>query len=124
MLLNFSNHPLTKWDETQRAAAERQFGNIVDIKFPIIEPTATLDEVKDIADEYARKCQSMLAEAEGNKPHAIHLMGEFTFTYQFVKKLEALNVSCVASTTGRIVTENPDGSKTTIFKFVQFRRYF
>jgi hypothetical protein len=51
-------------------------------------------------------------------------MGEFTFTYQFVKEMEKRNIPCVASTTERIVTDNPDGSKTTVFKFVQFRPYF
>ncbi len=38
--------------------------------------------------------------------------------------LEKLGILCVASTTERIVTDNPDGSKTTVFMFVQFRPYF
>jgi len=50
-------------------------------------------------------------------------MGKFTFTYQFFKEMEKRSIPCVASTTERIVTENPDGSKTTLFKFVQFRPY-
>lgn len=38
--------------------------------------------------------------------------------------LEKRGILCVASTTERIVTENPDGSKTTVFRFIQFRPYF
>lgn len=124
MLLNLSNHPIVKWDQAQRAAAEEQFGLIEDLAFPQINPNASLDEVTLIAQEYAEKCRDIFAKAANDKPHAVHLMGEYTFTFQFVKEMEAQNILCVASTTERIVSENPDGSKTTVFKFVQFRPYF
>jgi len=124
MLINLSNHPLPKWESGQRAAAEEQFGAIEDIAFPQIDPKASLEDVTIIAYEYAEKCRDIFAKPANDKPHAVHLMGEFTFTYLFVKEMERRNVLCVASTTQRIVTDHPDGSKTTVFEFVQFRPYF
>lgn len=124
MLLNLSNHPLAKWESTQRAAAERQFGIIEDMPFPQIAPNASFADVTHIAREYSKKCMAMLAGSANDESNAVHLMGEFTFTYQFLKEMESLGIVCVASTTERIVTENPDGSKNTVFKFVQFRPYF
>ncbi len=126
MLINLSNHPLPKWESGQRAAAEGYFGAIEDIAFPQIGPDASLEDVRLIAKEYAEKCGDMLAKAASHKPHAVHLMGEFTFTYQFLKQMESLGIPCVASTTERIVTEDPEDptKKTTLFRFIQFRPYF
>ena len=50
-------------------------------------------------------------------------MGEMTFTYNLVQKLNSYGHYCVASTTERVAVENPDGSKTVQFEFVQFREY-
>jgi hypothetical protein len=124
MLLNLSNHPSAKWSAEQREAATQQFGSIVDIQFPAIDPATSIDEVKRTANEYAEKCRNIFTNTKDEKTNAVHLMGEYTFTYQFVKQMEALSIQCVASTTERIVTENSVGSKTTVFKFVQFRPYF
>jgi len=144
MLLNLSNHPKAKWDERQLAAAAREFGAVEDMPFPQIDPNASLDDVARIAHEYAEKCEQVLkarsdelnalSDPSGsgtesrttNTPNAIHLMGEFTFTYQFVKEMEKRGILCVASTTERIVTEDTQDptKKTTIFRFVQFRPYF
>jgi hypothetical protein len=125
MLLNLSNHPLAKWSANQRGAAEGFFGTIVDILFPALDPRASLTETEKIVHDYVQLCIAHLTQADDYaKENAIHIMGEFTFTYQFVKEMEKRNIPCVASTTERIVTDNPDGSKTTVFKFVQFRPYF
>jgi hypothetical protein len=124
MLINLSNHPKAKWDQAQLAAAEEQFGRIEDLSFPLIDPNASLAEVTAIARQYAEKCATLLAHQHHREKSAVHIMGEFTFTYQFLKQMESLGILCVASTTERLVTENADGSKTTVFKFVQFRPYF
>lgn len=55
--------------------------------------------------------------------HAIHVMGEMTFVYQFVKLATAAGLRCVASTTERRAVDHPDGSKTSEFRFVRFRDY-
>jgi hypothetical protein len=126
MLINLSNHPLAKWSSEQREEAEQQFGSVVDLQFPPIAPSASLNEVVCITSEYVQKCRSIFANSQTDKPNAIHLMGEFTFTYQFLKQMEALGIHCVASMTERIVTEDPEDptKKTTVFKFLQFRPYF
>lgn len=132
MLINLSDHPAAKWSRTQREAAEQQFGSVEDMPFPVIDPTASLEDVARVAREYADTCEQRLnTAADGgteSRPtsgaHAVHLMGEFTFTYLFVKEMEERDILCIASTTERIVTDNPDGSKTTVFQFVQFRPYF
>jgi len=125
MLLNLSNHPLSKWSPKQRGAAEGLFGAIVDIPFPAIEPMASLEEIEKMVQDYVQLCLTHLEQhndyAEEN---AVHIMGEYTFTYLFVREMEKRGILCVASTTERIVTDNPDGSKTTFFEFVQFRPYF
>ena len=38
MFINLTNHPSATWSEEQLKAA-RQYGEIVDLHFPIIEPT-------------------------------------------------------------------------------------
>ncbi|MBX2990250.1 MAG: CRISPR-associated protein [Bacteroidetes bacterium] len=124
MLLNLSNHPLSKWSHEQREAAEKQFGTVEDIPFPQLDPAASLESIREIVQQYVWKCEERIAENTTTESNAVHLMGEFTFTYLFVKEMEPRGILCVASTTERIVTENPDGSKTTVFKFVQFRPYF
>ena len=52
----------------------------------------------------------------------VHVMGEMTFTYYLVSLLKAKGITCVASTTERIIEEK-DGMKTSLFKFVKFREY-
>jgi hypothetical protein len=124
MLLNLSNHPLSKWTQEQRAAALHQFGAIEDVPFPQLDPAASLNDIQKIVSEFVTTCVQRLEHEP--PPNAIHLMGEFTFTYQFVKEMEQRGILCVASTTERIVTEDPEDptKKTTTFRFVQFRPYF
>lgn len=124
MLLNLSNHPSAKWSAEQRAAAERRFGMISDMPFPELNPGLSLGEITNIANDYAQKCLEMFTKSASGKLNAVHAMGEYTFIYQLLKRLESLGVPCVASTTERITQKNPDGSKTSVFRFVQFRPYF
>lgn len=97
MLLNLSNHPLSKWSDKQRGAAEGLFGTIIDIPFPAIEPTASLDEIEKIVQDYVQLCLTHLNQYdEYTKENVIHIMGEFTFIYLFVKEMERRNILCVA----------------------------
>lgn len=124
MLINLSNHPLNKWSEAQRRAAEGLFGTVVDIPFPTIEPTATLNDVEKTVMDYVQNCILHLKQHTTDKNQAIHIMGEYTFVYLFVKEMEKQKIQCVASTTERMATDNADGTKNTLFQFVQFRPYF
>lgn len=118
MLINLTNHPSTKWSETQTEAAKR-FGEIVDLSFPQVDPKGDETYIANLAEEY---CQKVLELADGT-PIAVHVMGEMTLTFAIVKKLQAANVVCMASTTERIVHVTLEGNKESLFQFVGFRNY-
>lgn len=120
MLLNLSNHPSTNWPAAQRNAAIEQYGDIQDMAFPQISPTADTDEIRQLAEEYEGRIRA-LAVSHGSL--TVHLMGELTFTHMLVNRLHALGIPCVASTTERTVIEEADGKKISQFNFVRFRHY-
>ena len=116
MFINLSNHPSDRWSEDQRKAAHSLAGYIQDLPFPQIDPNASRKDVERLALEYFEKIKKYACP--------VHVMGESTFVYHFVKLCEQDGIPCYASTTKRVAMENPDGSKTSVFEFVQFRRYF
>jgi hypothetical protein len=115
MLLNLSNHPYTSWPVAQATAALRQFGTVQDLPFPSIPPQATTAEVQELVEDYYQQIRQ-------TNPHTVHLMGEMTFTFALVQRLQAAGIPCVASTSERIVEER-EGRKIVTFNFVQFRPY-
>ena len=129
MLINLSNHPLSKWSEKQRQVAEGQFSKIVDLPFPVIPTDAGLDQVIQLVEEKVEACMKILIEKkqksneEKSSHDAVHIMGEMTFVYQFVNKMSEQGIMCVASTTERIAEEKLNGTKLSRFEFVQFRPY-
>jgi hypothetical protein len=147
MLINISNHASAKWSAAQKQTANRLFGEIRDVPFPAIDPQADLNSIIAVAQDYVQKCQALIQRPATNdqrqttstqrprsaflffngsgaeQANAIHVMGEMTFVYQFVKLAAAAGLRCVASTTERISVDNADGSKTSEFRFVRFRDY-
>lgn len=121
MLLNLSNHPYEKWDEKQKHTALNQFYSVEDIPFPEIDPVADTAEVALLAAEYLFRCKVKLAESK-DKSNAVHISGEPCFLFQFVALAKEQQIDCVCSTTLRLVT-NEGNLKTSIFQFVQFRKY-
>ncbi len=119
MLLNLSNHPSPNWPEAQRRAALDQYGEIRDLAFPQIPPEADTDGVRRIAEDFEVHIRKLAAD---HPRLTVHLMGELTFTYLLVTRLQTAGIPCVASTTHRIVEEK-DGRKVVQFQFVQFRAY-
>ncbi len=117
IFLNLSNHPSEQWSDKQLAAA-REYGDIEDMEFPDIPPGATGEELMNFAEKTA---EEILQKAE-NADITVHVMGEMTFTYRLVSLLKAEGITCVASTTERIVEEK-DGLKTSEFRFIKFREY-
>ena len=117
MLLNLSNHPSVNWSPEQLNAAKVQFGEVADLAFPHIDPTATTAEVKKIARYYVGE----IAHTKDIK--AVHLMGEMTFVVAVANGLKRRKMPVFCSTTKRTVLEEKDGQKTTQFTFVQFREY-
>jgi ATP-dependent exoDNAse (exonuclease V) alpha subunit len=116
MLVNFTNHPFIGWKENQKEAALQQYGKVVDVPFPHINPEA--DEL-DIKQEARQALEEIIAL----QPDAVHIMGEMNFTFQMVFFLMKEGIPCIASTTKRIVSDLPDGSQVSEFNFVKFRPY-
>ena len=117
MFINLTNHPSENWSKEQREAAEC-YGEIVNLSFPIIEPTFTKEDILFLVREYA---EAILGLMDDNT--VVHVMGEMTFTYNIVNALKEKGITCLASTTERNTIMTPDGKKISEFKFVQFREY-
>lgn len=117
--INLTNHPVTQWDDKQLEAA-RVYGDIMDMPFPSIDETDDETYISALADEYLQK---ILTISE-NKEVTVHLMGELTFTFALLKRLQEHGIPCFASTSKRIVREEVAGRKgEVIFQFERFRRY-
>ena len=121
MFINLSNHPSSDWPELQRKAAEA-YGRLVDLPFPAVDPKAEPDEIELLAEQYEVKIRKLLA-GESSGSFAVHLMGELTFCFALVARLQKTGISCMASTTSRETKVNHDGTKNTRFGFVRFREY-
>ena len=118
MLVNFSNHPSRYWGNEQWEAS-RCYGNVVDLPFPKIAPSANSQELQTLVQTSVKKILSM----SDTESITVHVMGEMTFTFMVVTRLKEMGITCVASTTERKVTMNADGTKQSEFSFVKFREY-
>lgn len=124
-MINVSNHPSSKWGEKQMKAALKIEGDIVngitDLPFPNVDPSATRHDLQKMAKKIAEDIY-VLMEAQYE---AVHVMGEMGLTFNLIRELRYSepSIRVVHATTERKVLDNPDGSKTTVFEFVQFREY-
>lgn len=118
MLINFTNHPVNKWQDIQFQAAEEQFGNIVDLEFPNIDPAWDHHQIEELAEEYLQQIRSKVR----NKNDAVLIMGEQTFCFSLICKLQKNGIVCYATTTQRNVSEKTN-KKISTFEFIGFRKY-
>lgn len=116
MLLNLSNHPSSQWSKAQIVAAE-EYGDIIDLPFPNIDPWASEADIAVLADSFFQHIKSIGAV----ESTTIHLMGEFSFTYALLYRLRQEGYDCVVSTSVRNVVMK-DSVKEVIFDFVRFRK--
>lgn len=123
MLINFSNHPSDKWDEMQKQTALSQFGSIVDLQFPQVDPQANESGIRELANQYVQRIKEMLTLQENKFPVAVHIMGEMTFLFCVINLLKNNEIQCLASTTQRKAIVDDKGVKTSVFEFVRFRNY-
>jgi len=123
MLLNFTNHPHKNWSASQLEAAVIQYGAIVDLPFPAIPPEWSTEQVIKKAREEAREILRQAAEQQEETPFAVHIAGEFTFTFALVALLQHKGIHCINSSSERIVIQEAGNQKRTHFEFVQFRAY-
>ena len=122
MLINLSNHPSANWPPEQFAAAQ-VIGEVVDLPFPSVDPVGDAVYVQAVCNEYLQKINDICRDAALCVSTAtVHIMGEMTLTYALVNALQKQGVTCVASTTERITSEE-NGIKISGFKFKQFRKY-
>lgn len=116
VFINHSNHPSAQWDEAQKNMAEN-YGPILDIAFPIVNPDSTVEEVENLVSQYGKDILE-------KHPTVVMVQGEFTYTYKMVDLLKKHGVKVVAATSERIVKTLDDGkTKQVEFTFVQFREF-
>lgn len=123
MLINLSNHPSALWDADQMNTAVGRFGKVVDIPFPAVSPEADLPEVVNLARDFFDKIISILSK-ESDKNNAVHLMGEFAFTYTLANFLRVVKIKTILSTTKREKWVDENGNDVSRFRFIRFRDYF
>lgn len=117
MLINLSNHPVSEWNEIQLSEAVNLYGEVQDMPFPNINPQWNLVDIETLAQQYFESIKKL-------NPQAVHIMGEMTFCYNLIQKLQEEGIKCIASTTERNVTTKSTGEKLVSFKFIRFRNYF
>lgn len=117
--INCTNHPYQYWDEGQKRAAH-QFGEVIDVPFPQVNPNGTEIQIKEQA-------KRVVDEILKLHPQVVLCQGEFTLTHQIIMMLKEYKIVTVAACCERASSEEKteDGSvkKTSYFKFVQFRQY-
>ena len=123
MLINLSNHPSSKWSKEQLESAKNTYSSNVDLVFPEISPFLDLAEIEQIAEDYLIKIKNVLIQSKDDS-NAVHIMGEFTFTFNLLEMLKQNNIPAVASTTSREVYEDKVGNKLSKFNFIRFRNYY
>lgn len=118
MFINLTNHPSSGWSEEQQKAAQ-EYGEVLDMPFPNINEQATEAEIKKLADEYV----SIIISKGKVKDLTVHIMGEQTFCYALISKLQKEGIRCVASCTVHDTFTNEQGQKVSSFHFTRFREY-
>jgi len=118
MLINLSNHPSAIWDEPQLAAAA-QYGDIADMPFPAIDAAADEAEIEKNVEAFFEKIKQSYPPLSTT----VHIMGELTFCFALIARLQAVGFACIASTSERNVVELDFNQKQVNFCFVRFRKY-
>lgn len=111
-LLNLSNHLSINWSDDQKG----EWDEIIDIPFPNVDPNMNEEEVILLAKDFANRIK------ETNITN-IMLQGEFSFVFILQQLLiEEGGFKFFFPTTERVVVEEKDGVKKSVFKFVRWRQ--
>lgn len=117
--VNFSNHSSDCWGEKQLYEAAK-WGKVIDIPFPPVEPEASSQKIKEMAEDCVEKIMKY-------HPSAVMCQGEFTLSYHVVCLLKERGITVLSACSSRNAVEekNEDGTsyKRSVFSFVQFREY-
>ena len=118
LLINLSNHPYHLWKDPQKAKAE-VYGKCIDMAFPAVSSTASKSDIDSLSNEFLLN----ILEYTSTYEVTIHLMGEMTFCFSLLQKLNKLHIPAIASTTERICKESNNSTKESVFDFIRFREY-
>lgn len=118
LLLNLSNHPYSVWDEKQREAAIK-YGSCVDMDFPKVRPEMSSEELDKLIADYE---QTILKYAADHIV-TVHIMGEMTFCFGLISRLQAKGILCIASCAERNVEEQGNERIKSVYNFTRFREY-
>lgn len=114
IIVNFTNHPSAKWSQGQLEAVA-QYGSVVDVPFPQVDPAASAEDVRKMADNCAARIMAL-------RPAAVLCQGEFTLCFNVINRLKKQGVPVFAACSRRIVEEEGD-TRITRFSFEGFREY-
>ncbi len=119
VFINLTSRASQTWLNDQLKAAQ-EYGDIIDLPFPNIDPDMEPEEVVAMAEKYT--AQIMTYDVS-----AVLVQGEMTFTFAVVSGLKRKGIKTVAACSRResVETRNEDGSvtKNSVFRFWQFREY-
>lgn len=118
MFINFTNHPSIKWSVKQLEKA-KEYGEIIDISFPHVSPTATKEEINNLALKYVEIIKN-------ESPSVVLVQGEMSLSFNIIRLLKKQKIKTVCACSRRNVKEiieNNQTVKTAIFEFIQFREY-
>lgn len=118
MFINLSNHPSTEWSENQKKAA-MEYGEIVDLPFPNVNPDADEIEIEQLAKQYYQK----IMDTANGVACVVHPMGEMCLAFALISLLLKNNIVCLASTSKRHSVKMDNNTKKIVFDFVKFRKY-
>ncbi len=126
MFINYSNHPVQCWPQTQKDAAEK-FGRIIDLPFPQVDAFASSESIKAFGESELKRMQEIIATAEYGEDIVVLCTGEYVLTFYIVSELKRMGIKVVCASTKRISVEKlcEDGTvvKHSEFRFVAFREY-
>jgi len=119
-LINISNHPSTRWSDEQKEASKEFASEIIDVPFPLVNPSANTAEICQLANDIFYK-----HIVPKRKNCILMIQGEFSLRYALFMLCKANGFSIAIPTTKREVQEKflPDGSviKQAVFKFIRWR---
>lgn len=112
MLVNFSNYRYELWPEGLIDAA-KEYGEVVDMSFPNVDPTLDEAAILALADVLSEK---IIKE----NPDAVICQGEFTLLYAIVNRLKAAGIKVMVLCLERSMDKS---TNHPVFEFVRFREF-
>lgn len=118
-MLNISNLASFNWPVKKKQSAASGEGKIIDIAFPVVPAGADENELVKIGEALIQQA----ADADPNRELDIHLIGDWGLTCFLVPRLQEEGWRVVHSTVEQLAVVGSDGTRRSVFRFVQFRPY-